>query len=317
MDFLGGFEILKFSFYIVNYNRLHYLRACVKSLIETTQDYENKEFICIDDDSKEDGTKEYLDDLDKSGWKIIHQEEVRKQRGESKIDSDRNNFLVMYAVSDALQLGLEASSGDVIVPLHGDSQFIRKGWLSEYDKLFSSREDIGAAGFDAQRRSRLVDEQPFLEQAYNHFFIHHGKPCGIVGAGDCAYRKSVVEKVGGFKGCSEDEFVQRFKSEYGPARFKFFMPSAPVSAVIHTDSRGTNARVRGNKRYGDYWRGKNDLYYLIRDQNYLEKSGSLRPASIEEVVCAHGNWELPIDRNNNWKKNPIDVENSQEYDIIY
>ncbi len=173
---------MKFSFYIVNYNRLHYLRACVKSLIETTQNYKDKEFICIDDDSKEEGTKEYLNSLKESGWKIIHQEEIRKQKGESKIDSDRSNFLVMYAVSDALQLGLEASSGDVIVPLHGDSQFIRRDWLNQYSDLFSSRGDIGAAGFDAQRRVRLKNEQPYLEKVNERFFIHHGKPCGIVGA---------------------------------------------------------------------------------------------------------------------------------------
>jgi glycosyltransferase involved in cell wall biosynthesis len=307
---------VKFSFYIVNYNRLYYLRACVKSLQETTSDYEDKEFICIDDDSKEPGTKEYLNDLEKSGWKIIHQEEIRKQRGEKKLDSDRNNFLVMYAVADALQLGMEASSGDIIVPLHGDSQFIRRGWLHEYNKLFSLREDVGAAGFDAQRKSRLDNEKAYLEKSNDHFFIHHGKLAGIVGAGDFAYRKSVIERVGGFSGCNEDEFVERFKGEYGSQRFKFFMPSIPVSAVIHTDARGTNARVRGNKRYGDYWRAEDDLYYRICNEVTTHRK-DYRPLSIEEVVSVNGNWELPVDKHGDWKKNPIDVENSEDFDIIY
>ena len=293
---------------------MHYLRACVKSLIETTQDYDDKEFICIDDDSKENGTKEYLNGLEKSGWKIIHQEEIRKQRGEKKLDSDRNNFLVMYNVADALQLGMEASTGDIIVPLHGDSQFIRRGWLHEYKKLFSSRDDVGAAGFDAQRKSRLINERLLFEKANDYFFIHYGKTAGIVGAGDCAYRKSVIERVGGFAGCSEDEFVERFKGEYGSRRFKFFMPSVPVSAVIHTDPRGTNARVRGNKRYGDYWRGEDDLYYKMCSDFYRK---SHRPLSIEEVASANGDWELPIDKYGDWKKNPIDVEKSEDFDIIY
>ena len=56
--------------------------------------------------------------------------------------------------------------------------------------------------------------------------------------------------------------VQRVFSKQELDNLYFISPQIPVSAGIFTDSRGTNARVRGNKRYGDYWRPKDSFKYL-------------------------------------------------------
>ena len=64
---------MKVSFGIINYNRLFYLKSCAESLMASVEDYKNVEFICIDDNSKEPGTQEYLNSLSDRGWKVINQ----------------------------------------------------------------------------------------------------------------------------------------------------------------------------------------------------------------------------------------------------
>ena len=56
---------------VVNCNRLHYLRSCLESFLECTQDYENKEIVVVDNASTEEGTEEYLTDLEQRGCRVI------------------------------------------------------------------------------------------------------------------------------------------------------------------------------------------------------------------------------------------------------
>ena len=97
------------------------------------------------------------------------------------------------------------------------------------------------------------------------------------------------------------------------------MPWVPASVAIYTDPRGTMGRVRGNTRYGVYWEAlDNNLYYKWIDQDRI-KSFEHRPLSIEEVAIANGDWELPIDKSGNWKKNPINwpYEKNVPHEVIY
>ena len=105
-------------------------------------------------------------------------------------------------------------------------------------------------------------------------------------------------------------------------KFKWMcaVPIVPPSAGIHTDFRGTNARIRGHRRYGDYWAPKEDFrYYKIQDYKTLvdrkyENDGC--PLSIEQCVEAVGGWRLPVDDNGNWKKNPIRPEHAGPSDYV-
>ena len=87
------------------------------------------------------------------------------------------------------------------------------------------------------------------------------------------------------------------------------IPKVPVSLVLHTDARGTNARVRGNKRYGDYWQARHSngwQYYEIYEYKDIIKKFADRtlPVSIEDVVSTIG-FQAPLDASGNWMKNPL------------
>jgi len=116
-----------------------------------------------------------------------------------------------------------------------------------------------------------------------------------------------------------DKVAKRIKEIYNNKEnsVSTILPIYPVSIAIYTDSRGTNARVRGNKRYGDYWKAKKDnCYYEIMDYGVLLKDKKFErqtPVSIEEAAIPIG-WSAPIDKEGNWKKNPINPETALKSD---
>ena len=89
-------------------------------------------------------------------------------------------------------------------------------------------------------------------------------------------------------------------------RVFYAAPIIPVSVAIFNED-GDMARVRENKRYGDYWAPPNDEtgveYYQTHDFNDVVDKYKSRiiPVSIEEVAVAKG-WKLPIDVDGNWIK---------------
>jgi len=307
---------LRVTFGIVNYNRLFYLKSCAKSLVESVADYKNVEFFCVDDDSTERGTKEYLDFLSDSGWTVINQQEHRTTKKEH---SDvYNDFDHAFPYFDALNLMFEHSTGDLFVPIQGDLQFVRKGWLLEYVSLFKERDDVACVMLDAQRRQRL--ERSYfdkIELESGCFAIERGRR--IPAAGDCVLDSRVVNMLGKWSRSKafdtpEDDFVARFETIYGRNK-TVCVPWIPPALSIVTDPRGTNARIRNDKRYGKYWEAENDLYYDWVNKEQLP-SHMHRPVSIEELAIANGNWQLPVDEYGDWKKlnaNQVDLE---DYELI-
>ena len=295
---------MKVSFGIINYNRLFYLKSCAESLMESVKDYDGElEFICIDDNSKEKGTQEYLQSLSDRGWKVINQQDHRiKEKTDIKIIKD---LIDEYSV--ALNIFCQESSGELLVPLQGDMQFIRKNWLQDYVSLFSERGDIFVAVLDAQRKVRL-DDAYFINHSKHGNNVFAVNPTRIVpGAGDCFYKREYIDAMDGWQvgesNNAEDIFTIT-ASKMFPNK-KVYMPWIPVSIAIYTDPRGTMGRVRGNIRYGLYWEAlKNNMYYKWVDLKDL-KINKHRPFSIEELASPNGDWEMPIDEQGNWKKNPI------------
>ena len=308
---------MKVSFGIINYNRLFYLKSCAESLMESVKEYDNVEFICIDDNSREEGTEEYLKSLEDRGWRIINQEDYR-EKPKQEIGIVKQ---LIDEYSAALNIFYKESSGDIIAPLQGDMQFIRKDWLKEYVALFTERDDVIAAMFDAQRRVRLEQNQfEKVEVSNATFGVNPGRI--IPGAGDCFYSREALDAMGGWKVGeqvnAEDLFTYAGSKIFGGKK-RVFVPWVPVAAAIYTDPRGTMGRVRGNVRYGIYWEALSDnRYYEWLDE---EAPSALphRPLSIEEVVSANGDWELPVDENGNWKKNPINWphEKNVPHEVIY
>ena len=303
---------MKISIGIVNYNRLFYLRSCVKSLLYSVGDLDC-EFICIDDNSHEKGTAEYLKDLKSQGWLVINQQDFRDG------DKPQEYTEPITAFAESLNILYRESSGDLIIPLQGDMQFIRKGWLEEVISLFSATQNVGSVVLDAQRRVRLENNcvfQKFKTDNYEYFMDLHNS--GINGGGDTVYSRSFLDRLGGWQFSDEvnyeDLFTQRAHAIFGNSMLRYNF-KVPASISIYTDPRGTNARIRGNKRFGSYWEGKDDLYYKYIDPQ--DFSGDLnRPYSIEEVASPHGDWALPIDNLGNWKKNPLDTHTSTDFELI-
>ena len=316
-------KLPKVTFGIVNCNRLHYFKSCVESLLECTSDYDNKEIILVDNASVEDGTKEYLDEKESQGFTVVR----------NKTRDPSNEF------ATSLNTIVKKSTGEYICPLQGDIQFIVKGkWLKKYVEFFEKyKKNVGCMMLDAQRMKRLEAHAPFrafdesMLKSDFKFFADVKRP-PINGAADVFYSREIIDKMhpwevnnenheGGPD--SETKMLMKIKSflDSGELGTIFnIVPHIPVAAAIVTDSRGTNARVRGNKRYGDYWEPKKDFrYYKIHDyDNVVEKYKSSNTlVSIETIVETVG-FDAPIDSSGNWKKNPIrpDTAGPEDYTIL-
>jgi glycosyltransferase involved in cell wall biosynthesis len=300
----------KVTFGINNYNRLYYLMSCAESLMESVKDYPNTEFICVDGGSKEYGTEDYLSHLESIGWKIFRQEQTNYKT---------DNVSHISPFSDALNTIYYSSSGEIVIPLQGDSQFIRHNWIREYIELVKSREDVGCILLDAQRRQRLSGSKFETIRLDNGTFAIDISRTNINGAGDCAYQRSLIDSVGGWHTSSpvnaEDTFTRMVSAHFESSK-KVYVPWMPVSVVICTDERGTNARVRGDKRYGKYWKAENNLYYEWIDDKKIETS-FFHPVPIESVVfVTNKDFTVPIDDEGNWIKNPLSITEHEEYETI-
>jgi len=299
-------DLPKVSIGFVNCNRLHYLKSCVESFLYCTQDYPNKELIIVDNNSVEEGTEEYLKDKEEQGFTVFRNEHR----------DPPNEF------AKGLNTIVENSTGEYVILLQGDMQFILKdGWLKDYVALAKQYSpQIGCISLDAQRRVTHDAHNLTVPVVINEFsFVADLDRPPIAGAADAFFSREVLKELGpwetrnsGHEGSddSETKMLQRAAALVYRRKLKWktIMPVFPPAAAIYTDSRGTNARVRGNKRYGDYWPAKADFrYYEILDYEALIKDGKTqgeRPWSIEEVIKTVG-FNPPIDENGSWLKNPI------------
>lgn len=305
------------TFGIVNCNRLFYLKSCLESLLECTYDYENKEIIIVDNASVEEGTSEYLAEKEAQGLTVV--------RMESR--DPANEF------ARGLNTILSKSTGKIIIPLQGDMQFVVKGgWLKHYVNLLDKFEgSIGCILLDAQRNirnksatfSQVIgdDEFPFIIDVNRFPFC---------GAADVAYNKKIIDFFGAWsednlkhEGGSDSETdmrnrVTEFLSQNKEIQLFALQAIFSPAVAIFTDSRGTNARVRGNKRYGDYWPAKDDFrYYHIYDFDEVSKlcKDKVTPLGIEDIAKPLG-WDQPLDDEGNWKKNPINVSFATSDDYV-
>jgi hypothetical protein len=328
----------KVSFGIVNCNRLFYLKSCFESLVECTKDYENKEIFIVDNASIEVGTDEYLKSIEDRGYKVFRQNER----------DPANEF------AKALNLIARESTGEFICPLQGDMQFIiRSGWLKEYVEFFQDNIDnVGCILFDAQRSIRN-ESNKYSEVFGNDFkFTFNLSRFPVNGAADVMYSRKMLDKLypwnednksheGGED--SETHMLKKAKALFENVNDIFFaMPIMPASVAIYTDSRGTNARVRNNRRYGDYWppkSTKNDFQYydifefdeaimnIKHAYDVIDTSDLSLPDVNEKFAIPIGiekaarpiNWDKPVDADGNWLKNPIDPKFAvpSDYKILY
>jgi len=306
----------KVSVGFVNCNRLFYLKSCVESFLECTEDYPNKEVIIVDNASIEEGTDEYLSEKEEQGITVVRREK-----------RDPNNEF-----AKALNTICEISTGDYLCLFQGDTQFVVKGgWLQRYVDFFAKNKDkVGSIMFDAQRKIRNETMSYFTDMTSDDFkFVLNRKRYPINGAGECMIAREMIDVMHPWSESNESHEGGMDSETYMLAKIKHILdtskkelycaqPVIPVSVVIHTDSTGTNARVRGNKRYGDYWSPKESFkYYEILDYSEaIEKYGDRYfVVGIEELAQPIG-WTVPLDHQGNWKKVMARDQNLQKYTLV-
>jgi len=235
----------------------------------------------------------------------------------------------------ALNIICRKATGDFICPLQGDVQFVLKGgWLKETLEFYSDNLNrVGYIVLDAQRRIRneMGEFSSPIGKGDFKFVLSYSKyPIG--GGGDVIYSKRVIDMIypwnennlsheGGHD--SETAMLQKIQTlmmKDPGINYVCAQPIIPVSIAIQTDPRGTNARVRGNRRYGLYWPAKDKKefrYYKMHNYDTIMKKyiSCTSPMGIEDIVMTH-KWPAPLDENGAWLKNPINPETATEKDYV-
>ena len=173
-----------------------------------------------------------------------------------------------------------------------------------------------------------MSKQIAVSESGFRFLIDCNRP-PTSGAADVMYSREILDliypwsennKQHEYDEDSETKMLNKVKKMNMSGRHSFFTfcPIMPVSVAIYTDSRGTNARIRGDKIYGNYWEAKRDnQYYEIFSYDKCQQKFKFYkrniPIPIEEVAeCIdHGPY---LYKNKNWMKNPIRPESCNEAD---
>jgi len=289
---------------IISYNRYHYLRALINSLLECVPMHDT-ELILVDNASSEPQLKEYIESLNFCTCRIVEP----------------------CTMAWALNKIIELSSSDIVAILSDDIQFILKGtnWIAGCCNLLRKYEHIGSIIFDAQRRvtvkryfggwkKRLYQKRYHDSKTGIEFFSYGKGKIGVAPAGiNSITRKEIWHKLGlwrseeGTSGLidssmgAEDAMILRYRRSQ--LKLERCVLKLPVAADIITDSGGFAAKVRKGTRYGEYYPPPNGhLYYSILDLHEAEHLKSIRPMpSFEDMVQPVG-FSLPFDENGNLMK---------------
>lgn len=310
---------------VLSWNRLHYLRATLESARRCIQ-YPNIQWIVLDNFSKEPGLAEYLKRLD---W------------------VDDLVFMETSHVG-AMNEIVSRARGEVLLLWPDDMQFIVEGdWMRDCVELLVKNHWIGSMGLNFQRRmtiQRIWGKKRFtrdeMKETFSEFkrygahyrlqkkvyssrgypiWTYGSKEDGIIGAGIASLtRTNLWKTLGPWKIDSGDrnivdssrggeaEMLTRWQNSGMPLQRA--MPVLPVSADILTDDLGTKAKVRGEKRYGDYKPPVQDeFYYRIRKQDEVARLWrNDLPVSFEDFVEPVG-FNLPLDEQGNLLKGGLNM----------
>jgi len=302
----------KVTIAVLSWERCFYLKATLQSALACIE-YPNIEWIVSDNDSKERGLREFIEDL---SWVDI------------KIFKRQTHAAAMNQI-------VSLARGDFLLLWPDDVQFVVKGdWLIDFVEILDKNPNIGSMALDFQRKSTLTYRlRPNLRQSiirsvhdiksFGH--IRRSRICsstrgekvvtygsaieGICGSGiPSLIRTSLWRKMGPWRVIAdhsrrlvdsslgaEDDMVSRFYKNHIPLQMA--TPLRPVAADIITDPLGCKAKVRGHKRYGVYMPppgGK--FYYLIRKMSDIPVSKDDFPVDFSMGVEPIG-FQVPTDEN--------------------
>ena len=301
---------------ILSWNRLHYLKATLKSAKECIL-YPNLEWIISDNLSIENGLKEYI-----KSEKGINIKIFKKQTH-----------------AEAMNELVNISSGKYILIWPEDIQFVKKGdWLMEVVEILENNKMLGSVGLNFLRKKTYQNlfsikkwflwRQIFKEIFYFKFRFRFQKTLiskngfvirtlghvwpGICGSGiPTITKKSIWLELGLWKTTEKRSSINIIDSSLGAEANmvkKFYINSVPyqqgilndsVAADIITDPTGSKAKVRGDKRYGLYLSPKiKPYYYKITKLEKKEYSKNKLPNNFEDNIKSTG-IKIPLDGKGN------------------
>ena len=206
-------------------------------------------------------------------------------------------------------------------------------WLHEFVNFYEKNLDVvGSLMLDAQRRQTHATHQihMFNEERQgsgrNRFFADLSREA-VSPAADVMFSRAALEYMGPWSESnknhegsmdSENDMrnrVKRLVSEKKMPRYLTALSAVPPAIAIYTDPRGTQGRVRGNRRYGSYWEARDPTgtkYYEYNDVNDFD-TYVVNP--IEAIAKTIG-FDRPIDATGSWLKNPVRPETANESDWV-
>jgi len=173
------------SIIILNWNTLKFLKMCVASIKDHTKDYE---LIIVDNGSKENGTKEYIESVTD---KYIF-----------------NPYNFGYAKANNLGYGLV--EGELICFLNSDT-IVTKDWLENMKKTMKKHPKCAIVGSVGNQKTRYVSGMAWHYQQYIGQYKEETK-VGFVSGYCMLIKKDIFEEVGKWDeefpiGTYEDNFL--------------------------------------------------------------------------------------------------------------
>jgi len=305
----------------LSWNRLHYLRATVESARRCIR-YPAIEWIVSDNESRENGLREYIESLDWVG----------------------NKWFRTQTHASAMNEIVARASGKYLLIWPEDVQFVVEGdWMERLIETLEAHPEIGSVGLNFLRRKtyrrllgppRFGDLVPALAEWRRRgrgFRVPHtiSSPIalrtlgwrvpGVIASGipsltpidhwrklgpwrtTDATQSNIVDSSLG----AEDAMIARFQESGELWQQALLM--VPVAADIINDSIGCKAKIRRGKRYGIY-SPPNDgpFYYEILQAGTLGSPGGELPLGFEETVRPIG-FDLPLDAEGNLLKASINT----------
>ena len=197
---------MQISFVVPAYNEEAYLKHCLASIIEQTEDYPGQFEIIVVNNASTDGTRAVA-----ASFPCVH-----------IVDEPRKGLTY------ARQAGFEASTGDLIANVDADSVLTR-GWLAEVLRSFAEQPRLAAISgpviyYDLTFRQRVLVQVYYCiawtTYAINRYVLRVGS---MIQGGNFVVTRRALEEIGGFDTriafYGEDTDVARRISKVGPVLF--------------------------------------------------------------------------------------------------
>jgi hypothetical protein len=309
---------------IVSCNRLHYLRALLESM-RACLPLEHIESIVVDNASIEPGLRNYVEHVDFIAHRVF-----------------RDNRSPATEAAEALNTILDRASASHVLLLTDDVQFIVRGerWLHGVLELAAAHRELGSVMPIALRRVTLkryfqsgIGARLFPAAVPRRIRTRDGsvgvicfsrRELGIthsalgitpiqtwraIGPFRTSGARQTVQDAGAG---TEEDVVRRYRQS--GLRLRKALLETPVLAEIITDPRGTQARVRGNRRYGRYLAPPDGrFYYRIHEESDARNLPHAGPAIAFEDIVEPVGFALPYDKRGNRLKSPLGKDDAFEW----